>query len=154
MTDLSVRGISVLAPPAALVGDAIELFIADVGHLKGRVAGIRDHGFGVALTGTKTDRAALADRLTAVLNPETLAERALRFPAGHETVIESTTGEMAFGRIIDVSATGASVETELKVAIGQSVRVGHKRATVARVNGGTIGITFKRQNRASGNEHG
>lgn len=145
VTDLSVRGAAVASPPAAIVGDDVVLYIGDVGRLAGKVAGLHDRGFGVKLSTSKDERLFLADALTVLLNPESTFDRAMRFSNENEAILETDSGLRAFGRIVDVSETGASIETAMYPNLGERVRIGRKRGTVVRHFPGGIGVTFRRE---------
>lgn len=154
VTDLSVRGAAVASPPAAIVGDAIVLHVGDVGRLAGKVAGLHDKGFGVMLAGSKEERQFLADALTVLLHPESSFKRAMRFSNENETVLETDSGLRAFGRIVDLSETGASIATAMFPALGERVRIGRKRGTVVRHTPGGIGVTFRRDDPQTEKTHG
>jgi len=144
LIDASVRGLSVAAPRCALVGDEVELFVGDLGRLRGRIAGLHERGFGVQLATSKDQRVFLADALTVMLNPDLAEPRHVRFAKGDETVIETPAGDVGHCRIIDLSETGAQLSTTLIPDVSERVLVGRKRATVVRHFEGGVGITFTR----------
>ncbi|MEM1381798.1 MAG: PilZ domain-containing protein [Pseudomonadota bacterium] len=144
VTDLSIRGAAIISEPGAIVGDAVILHIADLGRWAGQVAGLQERGFGVRLAASKEERLFLADALTAFLNPESTFDRAVRFSHESETILETESGTHAFGRLLDVSESGASIATALFPDCGEKIRVGRKRGTVIRHHPGGISVTFKR----------
>ena len=144
LIDASIRGVSVATKPGAIVGDEVELYIGDLGHLKGRVAGLHERGFGVTLSATKEQRIFLADALTVMLNAALVDDRPMRFAIGEETNLETLEGHIAHSRIVDLSGTGAQLITALQPTTGDRVLVGRKRATVVRVFEGGVGVSFVR----------
>lgn len=144
LIDASIRGVSVATQPGAIVGDDVELFIGDLGHLQGKVAGLHARGFGVTLSTSKEKRIFLADALTVMLNPGLSNARPMRFATGEETNVETLDGDIAHCRIVDLSRSGAQLMTALVPPVGENVLVGRKRATVVRLFDGGIGVSFVR----------
>ncbi|MEM1409948.1 MAG: PilZ domain-containing protein [Pseudomonadota bacterium] len=142
IVDMSVRGAGIEAEPAAIVGDDVVLHVGDLGRLKGRVAGLHARGFGVMLNASKEQRIMLADALTIALNNVGSPRQEMRYVKNEEAFIETLDGDFSYCRILDVSSGGAMVATALDAEVGMVVRIGRKKATVARIFDGGLGIAF------------
>ncbi|NNU15454.1 hypothetical protein HK107_03850 [Parvularcula sp. ZS-1/3] len=142
LADLSVRGAAVIAPPAAILRDEVVLEVPDLGTLQGKVRRLTDKGFGITLTGTKSERIARADALTVFLNRPSEADRPVRFPTREQAVLTTADGFSVQCVILDISGTGASIATALFPSIGATVRIGRKKGVVTRHHAEGIGISF------------
>lgn len=145
LDNLSLKGAAISSLPGAVMGDRVEVFVPDLGTFEGRVIRVKENGFSLALRGGKAARVALADALTVFMNEDKTSGRAVRFPAGEESILETMTGEVAYCSVLDVSASGASISCALKPKIGDKVRIGRKRATVVRHHPDGFAVSFPSQ---------
>ncbi len=107
------------------------------------------NGFAIAFSATVRKRDKLASQLT------WLAKRAGARPARgspHErvqpriprTVITLDTGQSFVARLIDVSTSGASISTDIKLAMDSRIIVGKLPAKVVRIFEGGVAVEFGR----------
>ncbi|MCQ8186126.1 PilZ domain-containing protein [Parvularcula maris] len=142
LSDLSLRGASVIAPKAPLAGDLVTLRIGDIGDLPARVRRLAPSGFAAELLGDRRARCALADALTIHLNKPESFVRAVRYPQDQDAVLQLDDGRVARCTVINLSETGAKLTTALIPLVGESVRVGARRGMVERHLPGGIAVSF------------
>ncbi len=147
ITDISPGGAFVRTRCAAVVADPISLRIEKLGHFEGVVARVDARGLGVEFSHSRSRAAHMADALTWLINggddsPE--RRRDDRFPQERSTLLVDPNGTSHRCRVLDISVSGAFVETALRPPIGSEVTLGQQFATVVRHESSGIGIRFEK----------
>lgn len=134
--ELSPGDAALFAPVKPVVGERILLYVPDLGRLVGTALRATPAGFEMSLDLTVKKRERLADQLTWYANrpaldlPERrrherivpLLELAVLRSHGHEHIV----------RVTSLSCSGVSLETDMRLAIGETVRIGAREARVVR----------------------
>ncbi len=149
LNDISVGGLSLMSPVDVETGERIIVYLDQLGGIEGTVARTFDGGFGLRVIATTHKREKLAAQITWLVN-RTEIDGAAGRRAGHERV--DTTQKTSLLRladgtevevtILDVSISGASVTTDVKLTNGTEVWLGKLRALVVRQHTEGIGLQF------------
>lgn len=146
LKDISCIGAAILAPITVDPGERIVAYFGQIGGLEGIVVRIFDGGFAVELSITQHKREKLAAQLEALSSRDGTGGIAYR---RHERVAISDTTALRLAedicvqvRVLDVSISGASVETEARPALGSEVVLGKLRAKVVRHHAEGLGLEF------------
>lgn len=137
--------ISSLAIPAA--NERIIAYIDHIGRLEGRVVSHNGNVFVMALNATERKREKLAAQLTWIANRHELGlpedRRHVRLEP-RRTLAELTldNGRQIPCRIVDLSLSGAAVNTEVEIPLGTAVRLGNMRGRVVRHFSEGVAIEF------------
>ena len=147
--DMSPGGVALFAPVKAPIGSRIIAYIDEIGRLEGTTVRHLDNGFALALNVTALKREKLADQLTWFAN-----RKALGMPEDrrHERIaprhIRSTlildSGQEYLVKLVDISRSGALVNTEARPGVGAIVTIGRTRGRVVRQLDTGVAIEFSR----------
>lgn len=140
VVDVSACGLYIAGDPASTKPEPHERIVAYVdklGRFEGHVARVNPDGFGVELemTPAKQQRLAAALERVAAGDADAIAEarRHPRVEGGDKpTKLRLPNGTETPCRVIDISVSGASVETHLRPTIGVYVEIGRMRGRVVR----------------------
>ncbi len=147
--NISLGGAGIASDVLPKDGDRILVQFEEIGLLEGKVARVFHGGFSITFTASHRRRQKLAAQLTWLLNRHELNAADQRRP-GHDRIsvipkpvsIEMPDGELYERNILDVSISGASIQMEMRPAIGARVVVGRLPAKVVRHHQRGIGVEF------------
>lgn len=147
LNDISVGGVSVMAPVEVELGERIIAYFDEIGGLEGHVVRIFPGGFAMALTASQHKRDKLAAQITWLVNQADVGEVAGRRHTRMNVANKTSTLKLADGqavdcRVLDVSLSGASIGTEARPPIGSEVIFGKLRCRVMRYHERGIGVQF------------
>jgi hypothetical protein len=147
LNDVSVGGASIMAPVDVEVGERIVAYFDEIGGLEGVVARTFEGGFAVKFKVTPHKREKLAAQITWLVNKDNLGGSSARRHKRIELVNKTSTLRLDDGtsvdcRVLDVSLSGASVETAARPPIGAEVMFGKLRCRVMRYHDRGIGVQF------------
>ena len=149
--DLSAGGVGVLTDLKANVGDHLVIHLEGGARLEGTVMRLLADGFGVQLVMSDAKRSRLIDALAPMSEGEEeivelpLNRRIAERVAGLRMKTECSTEKGVLDcRIVDMSLTGAAIETDAKLSIGEAVTIGQTKGKVVRQYGKTFGVQFDR----------
>ena len=147
LTDISVGGAAVMSPVAVHPGERIIAYIDLLGGLEGTVARVFDGGFAIKFQFSAHKREKLAAQLTWLLNKDLVSgidrRRHERIAVPDRTsTLHLENGISLEVALIDVSLSGASLQTEVRPAIGSEVTLGKLRGRVMRHHEKGIGVEF------------
>lgn len=147
LRDISVGSASVSAEIPAELGERVIAYFDHLGGLEGRVSRLFDGGFSFTFTVTPHKREKLAAQITWLINrdefPDELGRQHERVgTAGRKTFLRLAEGVVIDVQLLDLSASGASVATSARPAIGEEVLLGKIRAVVRRHHDKGIGVQF------------
>jgi hypothetical protein len=148
LVDISVGGARIMSPVVLEIGERVVAYFDHVGGLQGHVVRTFDGGFAVQFAATAHKREKLAAELTWLLNRAEFGGIELRRHERVEPNNKSTSLTLAEGitvacQLIDVSVSGASIETPARPEVGSEVIVGKLRAEVVRHHERGVGVRFK-----------
>lgn len=122
------------------LGEALIIYIAELGRLEGTVERREEEGFVVGLSLSTLKHRKIAELLVWYANRAAFDvadnRRHKRFvPLMQLTTLHLPNGKECMGRINDVSASGVSITVNLKtpILVGSTLFVGSKKATVLRL---------------------
>lgn len=130
------------------VGERIIAYFDHLGGLEGSVVRmLAGGGFALKFTFTQHKREKLAGQITWLINRHELASAEDR---SHERIsmgerkatMRLSDGILVEVRMIDVSASGASIGTVVRPPIGSQITIGKLRAKIVRHHGNGIGVQF------------
>ncbi len=152
-THVSVAELSISTPICLVEDERLIAYFEHVGGLEGVVSRVHENGFDLRLNITTRKREKLAAQLTWLLNRGDIAgleeRRHERFAVGNKTVpIRLENGRTYQCRLLDISMSGASIETNLRPEIGSDIIVGKQRAVVRRHHEQGIGVQFMQEQEA------
>jgi hypothetical protein len=147
LVDISVTGIAVNTSVDVGLGERIVAYFDHLGGLEGRVSRIFHGGFGVELIATDHKREKLASQIEWLAKRHELGDtqyrRHERISLGAKTTTLKLDEDISIQvNVIDVSMSGASVQTEARPKIGSEVMVGKLRAKVVRHHPEGLGLEF------------
>ena len=149
--DLSAGGVGVLTALQVAVGDHVVMHLEGGARLEGTVMRLLADGFGVELTMSAAKRSRLIDALEPMVESvEEIVElpmnrRVAERVAGLRMETECHTEDGVLEcRIVDMSLTGAAIETNSEIKIGSVITIGQTQGKVVRRYGKTYGIHFDR----------
>ena len=147
--NISVGGMSVIAPVAGQLKERVIAYVDHVGRVEGVVTRLFANGFAMTVAATARKRDKLTAQLTWLANRHILN---LPEDRRHNRIVpKNPAGRLALpnGRdvavfIMDVSASGAAVKTELRPEIGTPVTIGKTTGRVIRHLEDGFAIEFAR----------
>jgi hypothetical protein len=147
LNDISVGGASIMAPVDVEEGERIVAYFDEIGGLEGVVARVFEGGFAVKFKVTQHKREKLAAQITWLVNKENLGGSLGRKHKRIEVVNKTSMLKLADDttadcRVLDVSLSGASIETAARPPIGDEVMFGKLRCRVMRYHARGIGVQF------------
>ncbi len=148
LRDISGSGAAVMAPAEVEVGERIVAYFDHIGGLEGVVVRTFEGGFAIELQVTQHKRQKLESQLAWLSDGRNQSQgspqrRHERFAVDNDTATLRLAEDISTQvRVLDVSISGASVETEARPAIGSEVVLGRLRAKVVRHHVEGLGLEF------------
>lgn len=147
--DMSPGGLAIIAPVKAPLADRVIVYLDQIGRVEGIVARHIENGFAIALNVPLLKREKLAEQLTWLANRHALGKPEDRrheriTPRLTRSTVTLPNGSSAPGKLVDISISGASIKTDLKVTMGMRVTIGATPGVVVRVYDGGFAIEFIR----------
>ncbi|MGB3718222.1 MAG: PilZ domain-containing protein [Hyphomicrobiaceae bacterium] len=146
LKDISCGGAAIVTPVPVEVGERIVAYFEQIGGLEGNVVRTFDGGFAIEFTITQHKREKLATQLEALSGRHGASaahqRRHPRFATNNTTTLRLDDDISIPVRVIDVSVSGASVETDARPMIGSEVVLGKLRAKVVRHHAEGLGLQF------------
>jgi hypothetical protein len=144
---LSIAEAELVAAVPGRPGDPVTVYLDTIGAISGIVRGTTPTGFTVAIEATPGRRARIAARLDwLAARASGAAEQrsdARIVPAAKGVQVRMPDGALVPGTVIDLSMTGAAVALDARPAVGATVTVGKRFATVVRHLESGIAVSFK-----------
>jgi hypothetical protein len=147
LNDISVGGVSVMAPVEVEIGERIIAYFDEIGGIEGHVVRAFDGGFAISLKASQHKRDKLAAQITWLVNQVELGgavgRRHSRAAVGNKTsTLKLADGTSVDCKVLDVSLSGASIGTDARPPIGTEVIFGKLRCRVMRYHDRGIGVQF------------
>ena len=125
------------------------VYLDQLGRVEGTVTRHFQNGFAIAFSATMRKRDKLAAQLTWLANRQILGlpedrRHDRNQPRNARTVVTLDNGQQVVCRLIDVSTSGASVSTDLKLEMGQRIVVGKLPGKIVRMFEGGVAVEFGR----------
>ncbi|MCW5681036.1 MAG: PilZ domain-containing protein [Xanthobacteraceae bacterium] len=135
--DMSPGGAALIAPALPRPGEPVVAYIDHIGRLEGHCVRLFENGFAMTVQGTIRRRDKLADQLTWFANRNSLGlpedRRHERFTLRNpRSTLTLPGGEVVPARVLDVSLSGAAVQTRDKPPVGTPVVLGKTPGRVVR----------------------
>lgn len=148
-SNVSCDGALILSQSPPDSGEQIVCYFDDLGRVVADVVRMAPGGFAVRFQTSTLKRDKLADRLTWLLNKDTLGlaedRAAARFSATGQAVVILSDGTQLQCRLTDISLTGAAFEAlGTTPFVGDRVRTGNLPAEVVRVAGKKFAVRYLR----------
>ena len=144
--DISVGGCALMAPVEVESNEKIVAYFDHIGGIEGHVVRTFEGGFAVRFSMTQHRREKLAAQLTWLLNRHLLTGFDER---RHERIVpRNATSSLKVGdtlvpcQVLDVSISGAAINTDARPPLGADVLLGRLRARVVRHHSQGIGLQF------------
>ena len=151
--DLSPGGAAIACEIMPEQGTQVVLYVDGFGRFEGHVMRLDDSSFGVLFACTALKRERTAEQLTLFLNKDLVDESALR---RHERTSQKgfakftrADGQIVHCEVMDISAGGVSLKTEIRPAIGEFVLIAQMAGRIARHHEQGIGIEFVGQEKTA-----
>ena len=133
-------------------GTQVVLYVDGFGRFEGQVARREAKNFGVRFSCTPLKRERTAEQLTLFLNKALVDEGAMRRHerTNHKGFAKFTRadGQIVQCEVMDISAGGVSLRTDMRPALGEFVLIAQMAGRVARHHEHGIGIEFVGQEKA------
>lgn len=147
LVDMSVGGAAMMSPVAVDDGERIVAYFDHIGGIEGTVARSFDGGFAIRLSVTAHKREKLAAQLTWLINRNArlVADDRLHrrnLPGNERSSLQLDEGIVIPCRVLDISISGASLETQARPELGREVMLGKLRARVTRHHASGLGVQF------------
>jgi hypothetical protein len=152
VADLSPGGASVLCEISPAAGSQVVLYVDGFGRFEGQVARRDPKGFSVRFSCPALKRERIAEQLTLFLNNNLVEAGVLRQKrANHKEFAKFTRadGQIVHCEIMDISAGGVSLTTDLRPALGEFVLIAQMAGRVTRHHDKGIDIEFVGQQPAT-----
>lgn len=145
--NISVGGIAVLSPTLVEIGEPIVAYFEHLGGIEGTVARVYDGGFAIKIRASSHKREKLSAQITWLVNrhelPGHIERKHDRFGGGgRQTTLRLDEGIVIDCEILDLSVSGASLQTNARPPIDSVVIVGKLKARVRRHHEKGIGLQF------------
>ena len=145
--DMSVGGARLLSDAAVETGERIVVYFDHLGGLEAIVARPSAAGFAIRFKVSEHKREKLAAQIMWLANrdafPDELGRAHERVgTGGRRTTLQLDEGVVIDVELLDLSASGASLGTSARPALGEDVFVGKVRAVVRRHHDKGIGLQF------------
>ena len=148
LNDISVGGAAMMSPVPVYIGEKIVVYFDQIGGIEGTVARVFEGGFAIRIAATQHKREKLAAQITWMVNKADLSgveerrhTRDAKYPP-KASVLTLAEGISIDCRVLDVSLSGASIETEARPPIGNEIALGKLRCRVIRYHDHGIGVQF------------
>lgn len=148
LNDISVGGAAMTSPVSLDEGEKIIAYFDQLGGIEGTVVRVFDGGFAIRIAATQHKRENLAAQITLMINKPAMPSvedrrhiRQTKLPPKVQ-ILTLAEGISIECRVLDVSLSGASIETEARPPIGNEIVLGKLRGRVIRYHDTGIGIQF------------
>ena len=149
LVDISVGGAAISTAVSVEIGEQIIAYFDHLGGLEGQVIRPTDDGFAIQFNATLRKRQRLADQLSDFLNQDIVDLASLR-RLGHNRIklskqklaVKFSDGKQENCEALDVSISGAPIESQARPPIGSHITVGKLRAEVMRHHEQGFGVAF------------
>lgn len=146
---ISVGGADIATEESIQHGDRIVAYLEHLGGVEGHVTHVFAGGFTMEFHITVHRQQKIADQLTWLLNHAEIGEAAKRRP-GHERIaldrkpitVTLPDGETTQCAALDVSISGAKIESDLRPPIGSELMVAKLRARIVRHHHAGFSVEF------------
>ncbi len=147
LKDISVGSASVTSDVPVDLGERVVVYFDQLGGIEGHVSRHLAAGFSFTFSVTAHKREKLAAQIMWLLNrdefPDELGRQHERVATGgRKTFMRLAEGVLLDVQLLDLSASGASVATPARPAIGEEVVLGKIPAVVRRHHDKGIGVQF------------
>jgi len=145
VAELSPGGASLVCELAAVPGSEVVLYVGGFGRFEGNVVRRDSKGFSVRFSCTPLKRERIAEQLTMFLNNAPVSGASLRGErANHKEFAKFTRadGQIVYCQMIDISAGGVSLRTDVRPALGEFVLIAKMAGRVAHHHEKGIDIEF------------
>jgi hypothetical protein len=147
--DISPGGVALTGPVIGRPGERVVVYLDHLGRIEGTVVRPITDGFALEIAATPRKRERLAEQLTWLANRDILGVPEDRLhergpPKNTRSLIVLPDGREFPCRVIDVSLSGAAVETDVQPPLNLVVTIGRSSARVVRHFDGGIGVEFLR----------
>ena len=149
LVDISIGGARVSANVDVDANERIVVYFDELGGLEGTVVRKFDDGFAIDFSISHRKRQKLAAQLTWLLNRHEIVPAEQRRDGHDRITIEPRPIQIVFAdgteierNAIDVSISGASIESQERPPLGSSIVVGRLRAQVVRHHSRGFGVEF------------
>lgn len=145
--NISCSGALLATSSRPAINASIVCYFDDLGRVAATVVRHTDDGFAVKFKAVEHKKDKLADRLTWLLNKNVLGlpeERlSQRYPASGSAIVTRKDGRQMQCRVLDISLTGASFETDGPVPlVGEMVTAGNLKGEIVRSQRGSFAIRY------------
>ncbi len=146
--NMSPGGIAVNAPVRPEIGHKLTIQLDMLGQIDGHVVRHMEEGFALELDQLFLNPEKLADQLIWLANRSGLgdhdARRHIRLEPKHKFVKIEAAGQPVFsGLILNISRSGACLETDRKLPIGTEIKIGRLGAHVVREIANGFAVAFE-----------
>ncbi|WP_196223410.1 PilZ domain-containing protein [Roseibium sp. RKSG952] len=135
VVDMSASGAALVSPVPVETGETATVFLDGFPALTGRVVRLLDSGFAVAFSSGPEDRGQVSSRLSELdgdretIWPETAIPLQSPFTPTMTEVADSH-GKRHYCQIVDLSLQTVTIATSERLALGERITIGRKRAVV------------------------
>jgi hypothetical protein len=147
VVDMSPGDVALTCTGRPHVGERVIVYLDHIGRLEGAVLSLSNAGFVMSITATDRKREKLAAQLTWIANKHELGlpedrrhDRLAPRNTRSELVLDD--GRRYACRIMDLSLSGAAVDSDVRPALGTPVRLGSMRGRVVRHFADGMAIEF------------
>ena len=135
--DMSPGDVALKAERIGRMGERVVVYLEHIGRIEGRITRVFADGFAMTIKASQRKRDKLASQLTWLANRHELdlpEERRYErvTPANPMSTVRSPDGHEHPCRIVDLSVSGAAVETAVKPPIGSTIFLANLRGIVVR----------------------
>jgi len=135
--DISPGDVALKAERIGRMGERVVVYLEHIGRIEGRITRVFADGFAMTIKASQRKRDKLASQLTWLANRHELdlpEERRYErvTPANPMSTVRSPDGHEHPCRIVDLSVSGAAVETAVKPPIGSTIFLANLRGIVVR----------------------
>ena len=147
LCDISIGGASIFSPIEVIMGECIIAYIDQLGRIEGNITRVFEDGFAMDIKATRHRKEKMAAQLTWLVNRRDLKiadeRRHERISPKNDIVqLKLADGIVVQCRMLDVSLSGASIETTARPEIGNIVILGKLKTRVMRHHDTGIGVEF------------
>ncbi|MDV2964941.1 PilZ domain-containing protein [Nitratireductor aquimarinus] len=147
VTDMSPGDVCLIAQRSGMQGERVIAYLDHIGRIEGEVIRVNRDGFAMTVVASERKRDKLAAQLTWLANkheldlPEDRRHERIA-PRNPISVLRLPDGREYRCRIIDLSLSGAAVESEVRPERGTQVHLGTMRGQVVRHFDDGVAIEF------------
>ncbi|GAB4521985.1 MAG: hypothetical protein Tsb0010_06220 [Parvularculaceae bacterium] len=146
VTNISPGGLFAASAAAVDENENIVIYIEELHRFEGRVARIRENGFGLEFRASARKIERTANALTLLANKHLDSDLALECSVSGEApshiLVSTADGQSAKAKVIELWISGVRVAARLKPAIGSVAKVGRTAGRVSEVHADGFSIEF------------